>query len=199
MSRTYPDGTRLKWGDFATINDGFVETQGYGRCDGKPTATLRVLASGQQNELQTAAAVREYIEKKSASLPAGVKMDIWVDRSHYLKDRLSMMVKNMWQGALLVFLVLSLFLRMKVAAWVIIGIPITFLGAIWLMPYGPWPVTINMISLYGFIIVLGIVVDDAIIIGERVYTKIRADEHTIDNVVQGGRTGAIASTCRVFR
>ncbi|MCH8866277.1 MAG: efflux RND transporter permease subunit [Proteobacteria bacterium] len=196
--RTYPDGTRLKLGDVATINDGFVETQGYGRFDGKPTATLRVLASGQQNELQTAAAVREYIEKKSASLPAGVKMDIWVDRSHYLKDRLSMMVKNMWQGALLVFLVLSLFLRMKVAAWVIIGIPITFLGAIWLMPYGPWPVTINMISLYGFIIVLGIVVDDAIIIGESVYTKIRADGHTIDNVVQGARRVAVPATFGVL-
>ncbi len=108
------------------------------------------------------------------------------------------MTKNMWQGALLVFLVLSLFLRMKVAGWVIIGIPITFLGALFLMPHGPWPVTINMISLFGFIIVLGIVVDDAIIIGESIYTKIRADGHTIDNVVKGARRVAVPATFGVL-
>jgi multidrug efflux pump subunit AcrB len=196
--RTYADGTRLTLADIANINDGFVETEGFGRFDGEPTATLNVLASGQQNELKTAAAVKEYVAKKKESLPAGIKMDLWVDRSHYLEGRLSTMTKNMWQGALLVFLVLSLFLRMKVAGWVIIGIPITFLGAFFLMPYGPWPVTMNMISLFGFIIVLGIVVDDAIIIGESVYTKIRADGHTIDNVVKGARKVAVPATFGVL-
>jgi multidrug efflux pump subunit AcrB len=196
--RTYPDGTRLTLGDIATINDGFVETQGFGRFDGAPTATLRVLASGQQNELKTAAAVRKYIEEKSSSLPDGAKLEIWVDRSHYLDGRLNMMMKNMWQGAFLVFLILSLFLRMKVAAWVIIGIPIAFLGTLWLMPHGPWPVTINMISLFGFIIVLGIVVDDAIIIGESIYTKIRADGQTIENVVLGAKKVAVPATFGVL-
>ncbi len=196
--RTFPDGTRLTLGDIATIRDGFVETQGFGRFDGEPTATLRVLASGQQNEMKTAAAVRKYIEERSSSLPDGVMMDTWVDRSHYLEGRLSMMLNNMWIGALLVFLVLSLFLRMKVAAWVIVGIPITFLGALWLMPHGPWPVTINMISLFGFIIVLGIVVDDAIIIGESVYTKIRADGQTIENVVLGAKKVAVPATFGVL-
>jgi multidrug efflux pump subunit AcrB len=196
--RTFPDGTRLTLGDIATIRDGFVETQGFGRFDGEPTATLRVLASGQQNELKTAAAVRKYIEERSSSLPDGVMMDTWVDRSHYLEGRLSMMISNMWIGALLVFLVLSLFLRMKVAAWVIVGIPITFLGALWLMPHGPWPVTINMISLFGFIIVLGIVVDDAIIIGESVYTKIRADGQSIENVVLGAQKVAVPATFGVL-
>ena len=108
------------------------------------------------------------------------------------------MTKNMWQGALLVFLLLSLFLRMKVACWVIIGIPITFLGAFFLMPLGPFPVTVNMISLFGFIIVLGIVVDDAIIIGESIYTKVRADGHTIDNVVKGARKVAVPATFGVL-
>jgi len=87
---------------------------------------------------------------------------------------------------------------MKVAGWVIIGIPITFLGAIFVMPFSPWPVTINMISLFGFIIVLGIVVDDAIIIGESVYTKIRADGHNIDNVVKGARRVAVPATFGVL-
>jgi len=196
--RTFADGTRLTLGEIATIEDGFVESEGFGRFDGEPTATLNVLASGQQNELKTAAAVKDYVEKKKASLPPGIQMDLWVDRSHYLEGRLKTMTKNMWQGALLVFLLLSLFLRMKVACWVIIGIPITFLGAFFLMPLGPFPVTVNMISLFGFIIVLGIVVDDAIIIGESIYTKIRADGHTIDNVVKGARKVAVPATFGVL-
>ena len=196
--RTYPDGTRLTLGDIATIEDGFVEDAGYGRFDGGRDATLNVAAQGQQNELRTAAAVKAYAEEKAKHLPPGVEMDLWIDRSHYLKGRLEMMVENMAMGAVLVFLVLSLFLRMKVAGWVIIGIPICFLGAMWLMPYGPWPVTINMISLFGFIIVLGIVVDDAIIIGESVYTKIRADGHNIDNVVRGARKVAMPATFGVL-
>ena len=196
--RTYPDGTRLTLGDIAVIDDGFEETQGFGRFDGEPTATLNILASGQQNELQTAAAVKTYVEERRKTLPNGVKIDLWVDRSHYLKGRLDMMLKNMWQGALLVFLVLSLFLRMKVAAWVIIGIPITFLGALFLMPHGPWPVTINMISLFGFIVVLGIVVDDAIIIGESIYTEIRAEGHTVDNVIKGAKRVALPATFGVL-
>jgi multidrug efflux pump subunit AcrB len=196
--RTYPDGTRLTLGDIADIDDGFEETQGFGRFDGEPTATLNILASGQQNELQTAAAVKTYVEERRKTLPNGVEIDLWVDRSHYLKGRLDMMLKNMWQGALLVFLVLSLFLRMKVAAWVIIGIPITFLGALFLMPHGPWPVTINMISLFGFIVVLGIVVDDAIIIGESIYTEIRAEGHTVDNVIKGAKRVALPATFGVL-
>ncbi len=196
--RTFPDGTRLTLNDIAEITDGFVETDGYGRFDGDRTATLRVLASGEQNELTTAAAVRKYVDKKAESLPDGVEMDIWVDRSHYLKGRLQMMSSNMWQGAVLVFIVLSMFLRMKVAMWVVVGIPITFMGAMALMPLGPWPVTINMMSLFGFIIVLGIVVDDAIIIGESVYTKIRADGHTLDNVIRGAHKVAIPATFGVL-
>lgn len=196
--RTFTDGTRLTLGDIASIKDGFVEEDGYGRFDGDRTATLRVLASGEQNELTTAAAVKDYVEEKRVSLPNGVSMDIWIDRSHYLKGRLQMMSSNMWQGALLVFILLSLFLRIKVAAWVVLGIPITFLGAMWLMPFGPWPVTINLMSLFGFIIVLGIVVDDAIIIGESIYTKIRADGHSLDNVVSGARRVATPATFGVL-
>ncbi len=196
--RTYPDGTRLTLADVATIKDGFVERSGFGRFNGKRTATLRVLAGGEQNELATAAAVKAYIAKRSSSLPDGVFMDTWIDQSHYLKGRLELMLSNMVQGALLVFLTLTLFLRLKVALWVIIGIPITFLGALAIMPVGPWPVTINMISLFGFILVLGIVVDDAIIIGESVYTKIRADGHNLDNVIRGAKRVATPATFGVL-
>ena len=196
--RTFPDGTRLTLGDIATVQDGFVETKGYARYMGQPSASLRVMAIGQKNELETAAAVRAYVEKKKEALPNGVDIVVWVDRSFYLQGRLDMMFKNMAQGALLVCLILSLFLRLKVAAWVIVGIPITFLGAVWLMPLGPWPVSVNAISLFGFILVLGIVVDDAIIIGESIYTKIRSDGHTLDNVIRGAKRVAIPATFGVL-
>ena len=194
--RTFTDGTRLTLEDIATIKDGFVERDGYGRFDGRPTATLQVVAGGQQNELETAAAVKKYLAAKEKTLPAGVEMDTWIDLSKYLEGRLSMMIDNMIMGAILVFVVLSLFLRMKVAFWVIVGLPICFLGALWLMPV--WPVTINMISLFGFIIVLGIVVDDAIIIGESIYTKVRADGKTLDNVIHGAHRVAIPATFGVL-
>ena len=196
--RTYADGTRLTLGDVANIQDGFVETDGYSRYMGKPSASMRVMAIGQQNELKTAAAVKKYVAQKQETMPEGVNIEVWVDRSFYLQDRLDMMVKNMLQGALLVCLILSLFLRMRVAGWVIVGIPIAFFGALWVMPHGPWPVSINTISLFGFILVLGIVVDDAIIIGESIYTKIRADGHNLENVISGARRVAIPATFGVL-
>jgi multidrug efflux pump subunit AcrB len=194
--RTFPDGTRLTLGDIANINDGFVESDRYGRFNGQPTATLQVVAGAQQNEIETAKAVKKYIVEKSASLPDGIRIDVWIDLPKYLEGSLNRMQNNIISGALLVFVVLSLFLRMKVAFWVIVGLPISFLGALWLMP--AWPVTINTLSLFGFIIVLGIVVDDAIIIGESVYTKIRADGHTLDNVIKGTHRVAIPATFGVL-
>ena len=194
--RTFADGTRLTLGDVANIQDAFVETDSFGRFNGRPTATLQVTSGSQQNELTTAAAVKEYVDRKRETLPEGVTVDTWIDLSYYLDGRLEMMQGNMITGAILVFIVLSLFLRMKVAFWVIIGLPITFLGALWLMPL--WPVSINVISLFGFIIVLGIVVDDAIIIGESVYTKIRADGHTLDNVILGAKRVALPATFGVL-
>ena len=196
--RTYPDGSRLLLSDIANINDGFVESRSWGRFNGQSTLDMEILAAQAENEIETADRVKEYISEKSSSLPEGINLEVWGDRSIYLQDRLDMMSKNMLQGAILVFIVLSLFLRLKVAIWAVIGIPIAFFGALWLMPVGPFPVTINMISLFGFIMVLGIVVDDAIIIGESIYTKIRADGHSIENVIKGAQKVALPATFGVL-
>ena len=194
--RTFTDGTRLTLGDIANIEDGFVESESFSRFNGEPNSTLQVVAGTNQNEIETARVVKEYVERKRATLPGGVHLDAWVDLPKYLEEGLDRMQGNILNGALLVFVVLSLFLRMKVAFWVMVGLPVCFLGALWLMP--TWPVTINSISLFGFIIVLGIVVDDAIIIGESAYTKIRADGHTLDNVIQGAHRVAIPATFGVL-
>lgn len=194
--RTFADGTRLTLGDIANIEDGFVESDRYSRFNGEPNSTLQIVAGSNQNEIETARVVKEYIADKRATLPDGVHLDTWIDLPKYLQGSLDRMQSNIVSGAILVFIVLSLFLRMKVAFWVIVGLPITFLGALWLMP--TWPVTINTISLFGFIIVLGIVVDDAIIIGESAYSKIRADGHTLDNVIQGAHRVAVPATFGVL-
>ena len=196
--RTYPDGSRLLLSDIANIDDGFVESKSWGRFNGQSTLDMEILAAQAENEIETADRVKEYISEKASTLPEGINLEVWGDRSIYLQDRLDMMSKNMLQGAFLVFIVLSLFLRLKVAIWAVIGIPIAFFGALWLMPVGPFPVTINMISLFGFIMVLGIVVDDAIIIGESIYTKIRADGHSIENVIKGAQKVALPATFGVL-
>ena len=194
--RTFGDGTRLTLSDIANIKDGFVESDRFSRFNGQPNSTLQVVAGTNQNEIETARVVKEYIANKRTTLPDGVYLDTWIDLPKYLQGSLDRMQSNIVSGAILVFIVLSLFLRMKVAFWVIVGLPISFLGALWLMP--TWPVTINTLSLFGFIIVLGIVVDDAIIIGESAYTKIRADGHTLDNVIQGAHLVAVPATFGVL-
>jgi multidrug efflux pump subunit AcrB len=194
--RTYPDGTRLTLGDIAEIEDGFIESDRFSRFDGESNSMLQVVAGSNQNEIETARVVKEYIAEKRATLPEGVYLETWIDLPRYLENSLDRMKGNIITGAILVFIVLSLFLRMKVAFWVMVGLPICFLGALWLMP--TWPVTINTMSLFGFIIVLGIVVDDAIIIGESVYTKIRSDGHSLDNVISGAHRVAIPATFGVL-
>ena len=196
--RSYPDGTRLLLGDIATIKDGFVETEGYSRFNGRRAINLRVSATGDQSVLKTDAAVKKYINEKKAILPAGVYLDDWGNSAYYLKDRMDMMLRNMAQGAVLVFILLTLFLRVRIAVWVVIGIPISFLGAIWFMPITPFPVDINILSLFGFILVLGIVVDDAIVIGESIYTEISNKGYNLDNVIRGAKRVALPVTFGVL-
>jgi len=181
--RTNADGTRILLKDIATIHDEFVESDSFSEYNGKPAISIQVMSVGNQSELDISKTVRDYVERKAASLPPDVQVATWADVSYYLKGRLDMMIKNLVMGAALVFLTLALFLRLKLAFWVMVGLPIAFMGAFFLLPL--FDVTLNMISLFGFILVLGIVVDDAIVIGESVYTNIRAKGHSVDNVVEG--------------
>jgi multidrug efflux pump subunit AcrB len=197
--RTNPDGTRLLLSDVARINDGFVESDGYARFNGKPASVIRVKSVGEQNDLEIAKAVRQYVNNKNKTLPAGAQIEIWGDGSYYLQQRLDMMFNNMWMGIVLVFVLLTLFLRPKVALWVLVGIPISFFGAFLLMDkLGPVATNINFLSLFGLILVLGIVVDDAIIIGESVYTEIKKNGHSVDNVIVGAQRVAVPATFGVL-
>jgi len=194
--RTNPDGTRLLLKDIAHIRDEFTESDSFSEYNGKPAISIRVMSVGNQSELDISRAVRAYIDKKTASLPSGLRVAAWADVSYYLKGRLDMMIKNMIMGAVLVFLTLALFLRLKLAFWVMVGLPVAFLGTFFLMP--TVDVTVNMLSLFGFILVLGIIVDDAIVIGESAYTNMRAKGHSVDNIVEGVLKVAVPATFGVL-
>lgn len=192
------DGTRLLLGNIASINDGFVEDNNFALFDGKTAMNIRVRAVGDQNALKISESVNQYLEKKNKELPNTVQADSWGDSSFYLSDRLNMMIWNMLQGALLVFLVLSLFLKIKLAFWVMVGLPVCFLGALMLMPMENIAVSINLLSLFGFILVLGIVVDDAIIMGESAYSEMDKHGHSADNVIRGVKRVAMPATFGVL-
>ncbi|MFB3078383.1 MAG: efflux RND transporter permease subunit, partial [Lysobacterales bacterium] len=194
--RTHADGTRVLLKDIATIRDEFIERDRYSEFNGEPGLSIQVLSVGNQSELEIAEKVKNYIAKKQQTLPPGIHVTSWADTSYYLKGRLDMMLKNMAYGAALVFLILALFLRLKLAFWVMVGLPIAFMGAFFLMPMVD--VTVNMLSLFGFILVLGIVVDDAIVIGESAYTNMRAKGHSTEVIVEGVMKVAVPATFGVL-
>jgi len=197
--RTNADGTRLLLGDIADINDGFVESDSYARFNGKRSSVIQIQSLGEQNDIAISRAVHAYVDQKNKSLPQNAKMQLWGDGAYYLQQRLDMMFDNMLMGIVLVFILLSLFLRFKVAVWVLVGIPICFLGAFLFMDkVGPVATSINFMSLFGLILVLGIVVDDAIIIGESVYTEIKENGHTKENVIIGAKRVAVPATFGVL-
>ena len=193
---THPDGTRLRLGDIATIRDDFAERQSYSFFDGKRSFGIQIDAQGNENAIAIAEAVRDYVQKRKATLPSSVSVEIWADTTYYLKGRLNLMIKNLGVGALLVILLLSLFLHMKVAAWVVVGLPVAFLGAFSLMPVVG--VTINTTSLFAFILVIGIVVDDAIIIAESAYTETERNGYNIKSIVRGARAVALPASIGVL-
>ena len=196
--KTFADGTRLTVGDIATVDDGFVDETGFALFNGKPSVGLAVMAIGDQDELETAARALEYVELKRAKLPAGVHLTKWMDVTYYLQERLGMMYKNLAFGALLVFIVLALFLEIKLAFWVMVGIPICFLGAVSVFNLPIIGGSLNVLSLFGFILVLGIVVDDAIIIGESVYSEQEKNGNSIAAVINGTHRVATPATFGVL-
>ncbi|QYJ90767.1 efflux RND transporter permease subunit [Shewanella halotolerans] len=196
--KTRKDGSRIMLPEVANIRDDFEERLEYTRFNGKPAAIIEVLSVDDQNALDISSQVKAYVEERRATLPATAQLDTWGDLTHYLKGRLNMMLSNMFYGALLVFIILALFLDLRLAFWVMVGLPVCFLGAMLLMPLEPFSLSINMLTLFAFILVLGIVVDDAIVIGESAYTEIERHGHSLDNVIKGAHKVAMPATFGVL-
>ncbi len=178
-----PDGSKVTLGQIATLTDGFEDNDLKVSTHGKPAAFIEIYRVADQSALDVASAVKEYIGDIRGDLPEGMDAVFFRDSSILLKSRISLLIKNMALGLVLVIILLSLFLNVKLAFWVTMGIPISFATGLWLLPM--FGVSINMISLFGFILILGIVVDDAIIIGENVYRKREKGIPPFEAAVQG--------------
>lgn len=189
-------GAKVLLQDIATIKDQFTEGERYFKFNGENAVYLSVKATQSQNIIPVAESVKAYIDKKNKELPPGVRIEPLMDMTYYLNARLDMMKLNLLQGAILVAIMLSLFLRFKLALWVMIGLPVCFLGAMMVMPL--LGISINIVSLFAFIMVLGIVVDDAIVIGEAAYSEVEKSGGGVDNVVRGAKRVATPATFGVL-
>lgn len=199
---TRSDGTKLYLDEIAEIIDGFEDSDMAARFDEEPAAMIEVYRVGEQDALEVARTVKEYVAQKRAQLPEGVSIATWFDRSVLLNSRLQLLTRNAGYGLILVFLSLALFLDLKLAFWTMMGIPISFLGAFILLPH--FDVSVNMMSLFAFIVVLGIVVDDAIVVGENIFAYRQAGMKYLSAAIAGVRelwlpvTIAILTTVAAF-
>lgn len=180
------DGTVLRLGDIAEVRDGFQEAYLITRYNGQRAAFVEVYRSAGEQVLEVVEAVKEYLDRQLIpSLPAGVAVDIWNNDAELYEERLSLLLKNGSLGLLLVLVALTLFLEIRLALWVAVGIGISFVGALAAML--AFNVSINTISLFAFILGVGIVVDDAIVVAENIYTERQKGLPGVSAAIRGAR------------
>ena len=194
--KTAIDGTIIRIGDIAKVVDTFEENDISYRLNGRNAATVQIFRVGQQSAIEIADTIKSYVNEKQNSLPENIELIYWDDDSEVIKSRIKTLTSSAVQGGILVFVLLSLFLRPAVAFWVFIGIPVSFLGTLFTMPL--LGVSLNLITLFAFIVALGIVVDDAIVTGENIYTHMRGAESGIDAAINGTKEVAAPVTFGVL-
>ncbi|MGJ8633488.1 MAG: efflux RND transporter permease subunit [Luteolibacter sp.] len=177
------NGSELKVGTVAEVTDGFEEGRKIMTFNGTPCLLVEVLRLGDENALEIAEKVHAYVELGQERFPEGVSLEIWDDSSEELEGRLGTLLTSLLQGGILVLVVLGLFLRPMLAIWVVIGIPVAFAGGFIIMPY--IGMTVNVMSIFGFIIVIGLVVDDAIVTAENVYVRLQNGDSPLDAATEG--------------
>ena len=189
---TNGEGKPVTLGEIARIDDGFEEKSLITTFDGEPAIMLEVRRVGDQSAIKVSAQTKQHMLEFSRQLPSGVSVDYWDDDSEYLKTRIGAVLESALLGGILVMILLSLFLRPAVAFWVFLGIPISFMGAFLFMPQAGG--SFNVVSLFAFIMVIGIVVDDAIVTGENIYRKIREGMQPLEASITGTQEIAVPVT-----
>ena len=190
---TRPDGTRIKLGDVADVIDGFEDQPVLSTLNGRRAVTLVVSRVGNQDVLKITDQLRKYVVEKQGQLAEGVHIVGWIDESNILRGRIELMLRNAFQGALLIILVLALFLNLTLALWVIVGVPFAVLGTLATIYFLGLPISINVLSVFAFILVLGILVDDGIVTAESAYASLEAEQQGVTSVVRGVRRIATAT------
>ena len=197
-----PDGTEIRLGQIARVVDGFTEDDRYGRFNGLPAVLLSVHKTGDEDAIQISKTVAAYAEQQRPRLPEGLHVATWTDTSRFIEDRIDLLLRSGRIGIVLVFAALWLFLCLRLSFWVALGIPVSFafgMATLWAMGH-----SINMLSLFGFIMALGLVVDDAIVIGENVYLHQQEGEPGVEGAICGAAemalpvVGAVATTIVAF-
>ncbi len=180
-----PDGSQILVGDIAHIHDGFEETDVEAVFNGQRAVRIQIFRVGNESPQSVSDTVRAYVAEIEPDLPPGIGLAVWNDRSEVYRDRVNLLVKNAFLGLVLVLLLLGIFLDPKLAFWVTLGIPISILGSFLFLPLTG--ASINMISLFAFIITLGIVVDDAVVVGENVYERRERGMPFLQAAIEGAR------------
>ncbi len=183
------NGAEVLLGDVAEVNDGFEEGRVLAHFNGEPALMVEVVRSGKESAIEISNKVKEYVATASSRFPEGIHLYAWRDDSLSIRGRLGSLTTSLLQGSVLVFLLLGMFLRPQVAFWVVIGVPVSFAGGFLFMPY--FGVTANVMSVFGFIIVLGLVVDDAIVTAENIYAKRQSGLDPLQASVTGAQEVAV--------
>lgn len=197
-------GAKLLLSDIAEINDGFSEQKSFSRYNGEPSVQLLIKLLSKDSITQAAQTIKNNLTTITQKqwFPKTIETTIWNDESEIIEDRLSLMTQNAVSGILLVLIMLALFLNIKVAFWVAVGIPISFAGAIFLMGPLVADYSLNVLTTFGFIVVLGIVVDDAIVIGENIYAEKQKnadhDPYPIATTIKATKEVALPATFGVL-
>ncbi|MEG3638460.1 efflux RND transporter permease subunit [Magnetococcus sp. PR-3] len=174
-------GAAIRLGEIATITDRFDQNEEKILFDGKRAAVLNISKTRAQDTLQVRATIANFVQTEP--LPAGITLTLSQDRASVVQDRLDMLVRNGFQGLVLVFLVLWLFFSFRYSFWVTMGLPISFLGAFFLLPLVG--VTVNMISMVGLLIGVGLLMDDAIVIAENIAARMNRGDQPMQAAVEG--------------
>jgi len=191
-----PEGTELLLEDIGVIRDDFEETDRFATFNGKPAVMLEVYRIGEQTPVSVSDAVHRQMDEINQILPEGLTLVSRNDRSEIYRQRLNLMLRNGSLGLGLVFILLAVFLEARLAFWVSLGIPISFLGSFLFLPV--LGISVNMVSMFAFIVTLGIVVDDAIVVGENVYYHRQQGKGWLDASITGAREIAMPVTFSVL-
>lgn len=190
------DGTRILLEDIAVIKDGYEDIDAYATFNGQKAMLITVYTTGSETPISVSKAVYKQLESIKKELPEGIHVSVQSDSSERYTERVQLLLKNSALGLILVFILLATFLEMRLAFWVMMGIPISFLGSFLFLPM--LGVSLNMISLFAFIIALGIVVDDAVVVGENIYHHRQDGESRLDAAVKGSKEMAIPVTFSIL-
>ncbi len=180
-------------GEITTVRRDFEKSESIVRYQGEQAVALMITTSQKDNLFDISRATNEVLAKVRPSLPADIQLDVMADMSPYIADQLNLLGTNAWQGLLIVLLLLSLFLEVRLALWVALGIPISIAGAVLLMGLPQFNYSINDITLFGMILVLGILVDDAVVVGESIHQARRRIKDPKEAAWKGVESVAVAT------